>query len=67
MANRGTGDDGRDRIWGEDRVSTGRGMGYRSDNGNGVSEMFGHNGNIPQRTRSFPDKRGTLDPCIPNP
>ncbi|KAL0796045.1 hypothetical protein Bca101_067422 [Brassica carinata] len=56
MANRGIGNDGRDRIWGEGRDSTGRGLGYRSDhgNGNGVSEMFGHDRSPPQRTRSFP-------------
>ena len=56
MANRGIGDDGRDRIWGEGRVSTGRGLGYRSEqeNGNGVSEMFGHDRSPLQRTRSFP-------------
>ncbi|XP_013617604.1 PREDICTED: uncharacterized protein LOC106324127 [Brassica oleracea var. oleracea] len=47
MANRGTGDEG--------RVSTGRGLGYRSDrdNGNGISEMFGYDRSL-ERTRSFP-------------
>ncbi|KAL0716006.1 hypothetical protein Bca4012_065328 [Brassica carinata] len=56
MANRGIGNDERDQIWGEGRDSTGRGLGYRSDqgNGNGVSEMFGHDRSPPQRTRSFP-------------
>lgn len=56
MANRGIGDDGRDRIWREGRVSTGRGLGYRSDqgNGNGASEVFGHDRSPLQRTRSFP-------------
>src|SRR5690606_36845105 len=47
--NRGIGDYRRNRIWGEGRVSTGRGMGDRSENGNGVSEMFGHDGSIPHR------------------
>ncbi|KAF3547843.1 hypothetical protein DY000_02005082 [Brassica cretica] len=56
MANRGIGDDGRGRIWGEGMDWTCRGLGYRSDqdDGNGVSEMFGHDRSPPQRTRSFP-------------
>ncbi|KAJ4876013.1 Uncharacterized protein Rs2_41031 [Raphanus sativus] len=56
MANRGIGDDGRDRIWGEGRISAGRGFRYRSDqgNGNGASEVFGHDRSPLQRTRSFP-------------
>ncbi|KAF2583337.1 hypothetical protein F2Q68_00003507 [Brassica cretica] len=56
MANRGIGDDGRGRIWGEGMDWTCRGLGYRSDqdDGNGVSEMFGHDRSPLQRTRSFP-------------
>ena len=56
MANRGTGDDGRGWIWGEGMDWTGGGMGYRSDqeDGNGISEMFGHDRSLLQRTRSFP-------------
>ncbi|KAF3490094.1 hypothetical protein F2Q69_00052464 [Brassica cretica] len=55
MANRGTGYDGRGRIWGEGMDWTGRGLGYRSDedDGNGNSEMFGHDRSPLQRTRSF--------------
>ncbi|KAF2580896.1 hypothetical protein F2Q68_00004732 [Brassica cretica] len=56
MANRRTGDDGRGRIWGEGMDWTGGGLGYRSDHedGNGISEMFGHDRSPLQRTRSFP-------------
>ncbi|KAF2601770.1 hypothetical protein F2Q70_00025983 [Brassica cretica] len=56
MANRGTGDDGRGRIWGEGMDWTCGGLGYRSDqeDGNGISEMFGHDRTPLQRTRSFP-------------
>ncbi|KAF3609230.1 hypothetical protein DY000_02044983 [Brassica cretica] len=56
MGNPGIGDDGRGRIWGEGMDWTGRGLGYRSDqdDGNGVSEMFGHDRSHLQRTRSFP-------------
>ncbi|KAF3585987.1 hypothetical protein F2Q69_00026346 [Brassica cretica] len=56
MGNPGIGDDGRGRIWGEGMDCTGRGLGYRSDqdDGNGVSEMFGHDRSHLQRTRSFP-------------
>ncbi|KAF3510761.1 hypothetical protein F2Q69_00005740 [Brassica cretica] len=55
MANRGTGD-GRGRIWGEGMDWTCGGLGYRSDqeDGNGISEMFGHDRSPLQRTRSFP-------------
>ncbi|KAF3549815.1 hypothetical protein DY000_02007116 [Brassica cretica] len=55
MANRGTGYDGRDRIWGEGMDWTCGGLGYRSDqdDGNGINEMFGHNRSPLQRTRSF--------------
>ncbi|KAF3559499.1 hypothetical protein F2Q69_00012260 [Brassica cretica] len=55
MANRGTGNDGRGRIWGEGMDWTYGGLGYRSDqdNGNDISEMFGHDRNPLQRTRSF--------------
>ncbi|KAF2603209.1 hypothetical protein F2Q70_00025618 [Brassica cretica] len=55
MANRGTGNDGRGRIWGEGMDWTGGGLGYRSDqdNGNDISEMFGHDRNPLKRTRSF--------------
>ena len=53
MANRGT---GRGRIWGEGMDWTGGGLGHISDqdNGNGISEMFGHDRSPLQRTRSFP-------------
>ncbi|KAF3529924.1 hypothetical protein DY000_02040710 [Brassica cretica] len=56
MANRGIGDDGRGRIWGEGVDWTGGGLGYRSDleDVNGISEMFGHDRTALQRTRSFP-------------
>ena len=55
MANRGTGDDGRGRIWGEGMDWTGGGLGYRSDqeDGNGISEMFGHDRTPLQRSSSF--------------
>ncbi|KAF3509722.1 hypothetical protein F2Q69_00006262 [Brassica cretica] len=41
---------------GEGMDWTGRGLGYRSDqeDGNGISEMFGHDRSPLQRTRSFP-------------
>ncbi|KAF3554607.1 hypothetical protein F2Q69_00012258 [Brassica cretica] len=56
MANRGMGDDGRGRIWGEGMDWTCGGLGYGSDqdDGNGVSEMFGHDRSPLQRTRSSP-------------
>ncbi|KAF3593907.1 hypothetical protein DY000_02020948 [Brassica cretica] len=55
MANHGTGYDGRGRIWGEVMDWTCRGLGYRSDedDGNGNSEMFGHDRSPLQRIRSF--------------
>ncbi|KAF2582892.1 hypothetical protein F2Q68_00005296 [Brassica cretica] len=56
MANRGIGDDGGGRIWGEGMDWTCGRLGYISDqdDGNGVSEMFGHDRSPLQRTRYFP-------------